>query len=311
MSAEMITNQMNIKTTMMKLIHLLFLFIFSISTAQENNILNRLSVLPNGTKIWYNIDGYSVTRENLNYKFDEKGLKKVFRKYNIEDSDVKTKDNLIVYNNLYVSKQQKDNDYQSQNSSYYFLENPNKTIDIIWFIKNGKTDKETEEKLVNAIVENKIPEENYVTMKINSINFAGRKIELGNDCYWTFLNTVQCPYSGEMNWSVHRNLEDAKDVLENQLNGTKSKKGGKVILEEIVNVEFEGVATKAKKVIYDFTGVTSALASMSGGKSLTIYYVAENVRNRNVSCVMSFWNNDNINPEIKLPPLLEKIMILK
>lgn len=307
----MISNQMIKKTTIMKLIHLLFLFIFSISSAQENNILNRLSVLPNGGKIWYNIDGYSVTSENFNYSFDEKGLKKVFRKHNIEDSDIKTKDNLIVYNNLYVSKQQKVNDHQSQNNSYYFVENPNKTIDVIWFIKNGKTDKETEEKLVNAIVENKIPKENYVPMKINAINFAGRTIELGNDCYWTFLNTVQCPYRGEMNWSVHKTLEDAKEAIENQLNNTKSKKGGKVTSEEIVNIEFEGVTTKAKKVIYDFTGVTSALAGMSGGKTLNIYYIAENVRDRNISCVMSFWNNDDINPETKLPALLEKIISLK
>ncbi|MDQ0477648.1 hypothetical protein QF004_002181 [Chryseobacterium sp. MDT2-18] len=29
-------------------------------------------------------------------------------------------------------------------------------------------------------------------------------------------------------------------------------------------------------MIYDFTGVTSVLAGMSGGKSLTVYYVAEN-----------------------------------
>jgi hypothetical protein len=295
----------------MKLIHLLFFFTFSISFAQEGDIFNRLSVLPNGTKIWYNIDGYSVTSENYNYPFDEKGLKKVFRKYNIEVSDGKMKDDLIVYNNLYVSKQQKVNDFQSQNNSYYFVESSNKTIDVVWFIKNGNTDKDTEEKLVNAIVENKIPKENYVPMKIDAINFAGRTIELGNDCYWTFLNTVQCPYSGEMNWSIHKTLNDAKETIENQINNTKFKKRGGVVSEELVTIEFEGVATKAKKVIYDFTGVTSALAALSGGKSLNIYYVAENVRDKNISCVLSFWDNDDINPETKLPRLLEKIIILK
>ncbi len=295
----------------MKLKYLLFLLIFSICSAQENNILNRLSGLQNGAKIWYNIDGYSVTSENFNYSFDEKGLKKVFRKHNIEDSDAKMKDDFIVYNNLYVTKQKKVNDFQFQNNSYYFVENSNKTIAVIWFVKNGKTDKDTEEKLVNAILENKIPKENYVSMKINSINFAGRTIQLGNDCYWTFLNAVQCPYNGEINWSVHKTLEDAKEIIENQLNYTKSQKGGKVVSEEFVNVEFEGVPTKAKKVIYDFTGITSALVGMSGGKSLIIYYVAENVRDRNISCVMSFWNNDDINPVTKLPALLEKIIVLK
>ncbi len=295
----------------MKFLYFLFLSVCSVSYAQENDIFSRLSVLPNNGKIWYNIDGYSVTSENFNVSFEEKGLRKVFRKHNIEDSDTKNKDNKIDFNNLFVSKQQKINDNLFQNNSYYFVENLNKTITVIWFIKNGKTDIETEEKLVNAIVKNEIPKENYVSMKITSINFAGRTIELENDCYWTFLNTVQCPYRGEMNWSIHRSLDDAKDATENQLNLTKSRKGGKVISEEIVDVEFEGVVTKVKKVIYDFTGATSALASMSGGKSINIYYVAENVRNKNVSCVMSFWNNDDINPETKLPALLGKLMKLK
>jgi hypothetical protein len=295
----------------MKTLNLFFILIFSFCFSQENNVLERLSALNNNGKIWYNIDGYSITSEKFNNSFDEKGLKKVFRKHQITDSDVKIKDNQINFNNLLVSKQQKISDNNFQTNNYYFVENPDKTVSVVWFIKNGKTDKETEEKMVNLIIENKIPEENFVPMKITSINFAGRKIELGNSCYWTFLNTVQCPYLGEMNWSVHRNLESAKEAIENQLNITKSKNGRKVTSEEIVDIEFEGVQTKAKKVIYDFTGVASALAGMSGGKNLTVYYVAENVRNRNVSCVMSFWNNDQINPETKLTPLLEKIIKLK
>lgn len=295
----------------MKSLNLFFILIFSVCFSQENNVLERLSALNNNGKIWYNIDGYSITSEKFNNSFDEKGLKKVFRKHQITDSDVKTKDDQIKFNNLFISKQQKIADNNFQTNNYYFVENPDKTVSAVWFIKNGKTDKETEEKIVNLIIENKIPEENFVPMKITSINFAGRKLELGNSCYWTFLNTVQCPYLGEMNWSVHRDLESAKEAIENQLNITKSKKGVKVASEEIVDVEFEGVQTKAKKVIYDFTGVASALAGMSGGKNLTVYYVAENVRNKNVSCVMSFWNNDQINPETKLPPLLEKIMKLK
>ncbi|WP_159474326.1 hypothetical protein [Chryseobacterium sp. 18068] len=295
----------------MKTLNLFFILIFSFCFSQENNVLERLSALNNNGKIWYNIDGYSITSEKFNNSFDEKGLKKVFRKHQITDSDVKIKDNQINFNNLLISKQQKISDNNFQTNNYYFVENPDKTVSVVWFIKNGKTDKETEEKIVNLIIENKIPEENFVPMKITSINFAGRKIELGNSCYWTFLNTVQCPYLGEMNWSVHRNLDSAKEAIENQLNITKSKNGGKVTSEEIVDIEFEGVQTKAKKVIYDFTGVASALAGMSGGKNLTVYYVAENVRNRNVSCVMSFWNNDQINPETKLPPLLEKIIKLK
>ncbi len=82
-------------------------------------------------------------------------------------------------------------------------------------------------------------------------------------------------------------------------------------MKNIVDVNLKAFQPKAKKVIVEFTGVTSALAGMSGGKSLTVYYIAENVRNKNISCVMSFWNNDLINPDTKLPPLLEKVMNVK
>ena len=294
----------------MKYLAIILVLISSLCFSQEN-IFDRLTALNDSKKIWYNIDGYSVTSEIFNNTFDEKGLKKVFKKHNISETDTKTKDNKVNFNNLFITKQQKIIGEIYQTNNYYFVENPDKTTTVVWFIKNGKTDKETEEKLVNAIIENKIPEDIFVQRQISSINFAGRKIELGNNCYWTFLNTVQCPYFGEMNWSIHKTLQDAQQSVENQLNVTKSRKGGKVTSEEFVDVDFEGVQTKAKKVIYEFSGVTSALAGMSGGKSLTVYYVAENVRNKNVSCVMSFWNNDQINPETKLPPLLEKLMKLK
>ena len=64
-------------------------------------------------------------------------------------------------------------------------------------------------------------------------------------------------------------------------------------------------------MVYDFTGVKSMLTGMSGGKTLTIYYVAEKVRGNYMNCVMSFWNNDVINPETNLPPLLDEVMKLK
>lgn len=292
------------------IIFFLFLTIFNLFS-QESKILERLVALDNNGKIWYNIDGYSVTSEVFNYNFDEKGLKKVYKKHSIKEDDIKTKEDSIKKNNFYVLKTEKLNEKIIQRNSYYFVENADKKITVIWFAKTSKEDLIMQRELTNLIIENKIPKSNFVSMQTNQINFGNRQIELGSSCYWTFLNTVQCPYFGEMNWSVHYNLDGAEESVENQLEMTKSRKSGKVLSEEIVDIEFENVPTKAKKVIYDFTGLTGALAGMSGGKTLTIYYVAEKVRDNYMSCVMSFWNNDQINPETKLPPLLEKVMSLK
>lgn len=295
----------------MKTIFLILLFlVFAISFAQNDSVFNRLQAISNNGLTFYNIDGYIITSETLNHTFSEKGLKKAYRKYSIKKSETKTKDDLLPFNNYYITKHVQITKQLVQNNSFYFIENPEKRITIIQFSAINKRNKKFERTIVKPIIKETIPKQNYASITIDSINFAGRKIKLGTNCNWTNVNTVQCPYYGQMNWSVHRDLEDAKNTVKQQFEITKARKNGKVILEEIVNIEFEGTETKAKKVVYDFTGITSVLASMSGGKTLTIYYVATKVRGYNVSCVLSFWNNDTIT-ENGLAPLLEKVMKLK
>lgn len=282
-------------------------FVFS---QNEDDFVKRLKAINNKTIIFYNVDGVDFSSQTFSNEFSEKGLKKLYKKYDIKETDIKIKDENLGFNNFYIAKSEKITDNINQVNSYYFVENKNKTVTIIWFGYFNKVDKEFERKYVNRILNNEIPKEVFEETIIGSIDFAGRKIELGSNCYWTNINTVQCPYYGEMNWSVHKTYESAKNSVDNQFNVTKSRKGGKVISEEEVDVIFEGTETKAKKVIYDFTGVKSLLAGMSGGKTLTIYYVACEVRGNYVSCCMSFWDNDTIT-ENGLAPLLEEVMQLK
>ncbi len=295
---------------MNKIFSTLLFFAFTTVFAQNDSILNRLQAINNNGLTFYNIDGYTITSQTLNYPFTEKGLKKVYRKYAIKKDDQKTTDEQLSYNNYHVTNSEEIIENLVQNNSYYFIENQEKRITIIQFSSINKIDNEFERTIINLIIQKSIPKENYASLRIGSINFAGRKIKLETNCNWINVNSIQCPYYGQMNWSVHKELEDAKNTIEYQFAITKSRKSGKVISEDIVDIEFEGTETKATKVIYDFKGITSALASVSGGKTLTIYYVAAQVRNNYVSCVMSFWNNDTIT-ENGLPPLLEKVMKLK
>lgn len=296
---------------MKNIFYILFFLNFSFVFSQDDDdFVKRLKAINNKTIIFYNVDGVEFSSQTFSNEFSEKGLKKLYKKYDIKDTDVKIKDENLSFNNFHIAKSEKITDNINQVNSYYFVENKNKTVTIIWFGYFNKVDKEFERKYVNRILNNEIPKEVFEETIIGSIDFAGRKIELGSNCYWTNINTVQCPYYGEMNWSVHRTYVSAKNSIDNQFNITKSKKGGKVISEEEVDVIFEGTETKAKKVIYDFTGVKSLLAGMSGGKTLTIYYVACEVRGNYVSCCMSFWDNDTIT-ENGLAPLLEEVMQLK
>lgn len=295
---------------MKKLFTIIAIFNFAILFSQQDNIFKRLQGINNTGISFFNIDGYTITSQTLNYPFTEKGLKKAYRKYSLKKKIKKTKDEQLAYNNYYIANSENITENLLQYNSYYFIENQEKRITIIQFSSINKRDKEFERTIIKPIIEKKIPKENFASMKIDSINFAGRKIKLGNSCNWMGINNVQCPYYGQMNWSVHKDFQDAKNTVNQQFEITKSKKGGKIISEEIVDIEFEGSETKAKRIIYDFTGVRSLLVGMSGGKTLTIYYIASEVRGNYVSCVLSFWDNDAIT-ENGLAPLLEKVIKLK
>lgn len=296
---------------MKSLKYLAFLLFTTVAFSQEvDDFTKRLKAINNHTIIFYNVDGVNFSSQTFSNQFNEKELKKLYRKYSIKENDLKVRDESLPNNNFFITKSEKITENLIQINSYYFVENQNKTVSIFWFGYFDTLDKDFERKFVNLILEDKIPKEVFEPMTIDSIDFAGRKIKLGNDCYWTNVNIVQCPYNGEMNWSIHKTLESAKKAIENQFNVTKSQKGGKVVSETEVDVLFENTETKARKVIYDFTGVKSLLAGMSGGKTLTIYYVASKVRENYVSCCMSYWNNDNITVE-GLSPLLEEVMKLK
>lgn len=279
--------------------------------SQEIDYINkRLSAVSNNGKVFYNIDGIDFTSETLYENlYTEKGLKKAYRKYSIKEDDMKVKDDSLSITNFYIHKTEKIVDHLVLHTSFYFLPNNNNQIMVIKFNSINKYERSFERDFTEMIIKNEIPKESFTSMTIDSINFAGRKIKLGNACNWTNINTVQCPYHGEMNWSVHKDFDDAKSTVSNQLLVTKNKKGIKVLTEDIKDIIFEGEHTKAQKVVYDITGINSLLVGMSGGKTLTVYYVAAKVRENYVSCVLSYWNNDEIQ-QSGLPLLLEQVMKL-
>ncbi len=284
---------------------------YSFSFEQTNDSLfSRLQALSNIGIDFYNVDGIEITSQHINTEFSKKNIVREFRRYSIKEKDLNAGDSSIQSDNFYVAKSEKVYQNTIRQTSYYFIEGKYKDIIAITFGAINKSDKKFEREFVKLILNYEIPKSVFEPLLIDSINFAGRKIALGKSCQWMGINNVQCPYYGQMNWSVHKTLDDATQTVNNQYNVIKAKKQGKIISEEFVNVIFEGTEVKAKKAVYDFKGVTSLLVGMSGAKTLTIYFVAAPVRRNFVSCVMSFYNNDSVNPS-GLPPLLEEVMKLK
>ena len=275
---------------------LILLIVTQISFGQNEELFNRLRAINNSGTTFYNVDGVDFTNQNISSEFNEKKIQ--FRG---------GKTFCLGYENYKVVNREEFENSLVSVSVNYFVKNNDNRISIFWFGYYNKSNPEFERKMIDLILSDAIPKDCFSSIKTDKINFAGREIELGGNCEWMNINNIQCPYYGQMNWSVHKTKESAELSIQNQLKATKIKNGGKVISEEEIDIVFEDVPSKAKKVYYDFTGVTSILASMSGGKNLTIYYISEKVRDNYVSCVLSFWNNDNINPS-GLPPLLEEVM---
>tara|TARA_R110000751_G_scaffold41665_1_gene97555 strand:+ start:424 stop:1326 length:903 start_codon:yes stop_codon:yes gene_type:complete len=294
---------------MKQVVTFLLLCICSNAYSQDDNYFDRLQAVINSNAIFYNVDGIDITSKSFNSKFNEKDLKKVLRTYKIKKNDPKSKDSELAVDNYVYDKSEILADNLKSNVVYYVLDN-NTKVTIISFAYTKERDLVFERQFVTDFLKEHIPEKTFVSSSIDSIEFAGRKIGLGGNCRWMNVRNMQCPYYGQMNWSIHKTIESAKQNVEEQFLVTKYRKGGKVISEKSITIIFEGKETIAKSAVYDVTGVNSLLVGMSGAKTLTIYYVAEEIRGRFVSCVLSFWNNDAIN-ESGLPALLEEVMSLK
>jgi len=174
----------------------------------------------------------------------------------------------------------------------------------------NKQDRVFERKYIDLILNDGIAKSSFQPLKMDSIDFAGRPLKLSSsECHWTTINSIQCPYYGQISWSLHSSLEEANLRKNTQILLTKNKKGTKVTSEQIIAIEFEGNPAKAIKIVYELKGVNSLLAGMSGAKHLTVYYVATEIRDTYISCILSNWNND-VKTDNGLAPLLAEIMKL-
>ncbi|WP_126973226.1 hypothetical protein [Gynurincola endophyticus] len=279
-------------------------------TAQDTDLLNRLQAIHNRGIDFYNVDGIEITSEIKDIPLNAKSIVKGFKNLKLKEKDLTATEPLLGFPNSYFSKTEEKPAGLHTTTDYYFVESIDKKVIGFTFTTVNKTDNELQREFINLVRNNLIPSNVYNKLQLDSINFAGRKILLGNSCAWMGVNNVQCRFYGQMNWSVHKTQESATQSVNNQYVSISAGNKGKIVSDTTVSVIFEGVETNARRIMYDFTGVTGLLAGMSGGKNLTIYFVAAPVRDHYVSCVMSFWNNDQINAG-GLSPLLEQIMKLR
>jgi hypothetical protein len=277
---------------------------------KSDDFFTRLQGISNRGTQFFDIDGITITSQKLAVEFSARNCALWFFDLKIKENELNTSDSLLGFRNFYLFKSEEEPQNIFQNTSYYFVESPDNKLISFVFTSINKNDRELERKFIELVCNDLIPDSIYHSSIPDSINFAGRRISFGRSCRWMGVNNIQYPNHGQMNWSVHKDSEDALSAIEHYYAITKSKEGTELVSEDFVGVIFEGVETQARKVVYDVIGETGQLISKSGSTRLIIYYVSVPVRGNFVSCVMSFWESDNIQPS-GLPRLLEQVMELK
>lgn len=289
---------------------LLFLLAGFSATAQDTTgIFSRLQAISQGRVDFFNTDGTEISSHRVPGEFTVKNLQKSFRQYRIKTERLTVTDSALGYPNYYLDESQEVSPGITQHVARYFIGHEG-SLFALTFISFNKYDRAFHRAFTRLLLEGSIPMHVYVNPDGDSLNFAGRNIFRGKVCRFMNINNLQCPYYGQMNWSVHQDAAGAAASVKNQYDILKTKKTGKFIAEDTVDVIFEGAPVKALRTTYDVKGVSGLLVGMSGAKTLTVYFVSAPVRNNHVSCVMSFWNNDNVNAD-GLPPLLAEVMSLK
>jgi hypothetical protein len=210
------------KTKIILLTFISFL-VCSVYGQENDNMFTRLQGISNLGVDFFNVDGIEIASEKIDAEFSAKNCVKKYPQFKIKEKELTISDSLLDFRNYYVYKSQEDSKNSFLNISYYFVESAEKKLIAITFARiNKKSDKVFERNFIEHVRNNSIPESIYHSLEIDSINFAGRKMPLGSSCRWMNMNNVQCPYYGQMNWSVHKNMEDALFTVENQYFVTKS-----------------------------------------------------------------------------------------
>ncbi len=284
--------------------------------AQDNDLLNRLQAITENGIDYYNVDGVTITCQVTNIPFSKENISKGL---SVKESDLKKSDLTIPAANFMFERIDTLCSPIVQYNTNYIFENEKGYMTHIIYMSPNKRCTELQQMLTPLILEKKIPETAFNKRFFDTLNFAGRKVELGTYfCRWTGVNSVQWPYHGQMDWSVHKDSLDAAQCIDIQYYITvhcRTKElNTQIVSDQQVDVLFEGVPVKACKVVHQLKDESTELLKDAGDgntRSLTIYYVVAPVRGNYVSCVMSFWNNDFIEEQSVLPSLLEKVMQLK
>lgn len=259
----------------------------------QSSLFERLTMMTmdNG-KMLLNTDGYDISAEILEMGFQSEEFKRFQTENDITEKS-KRQNPLLSYRHFFVAYEHYQ--HKKYEKYIYFVEIPNDGA-IFAFSFVGISHIEPSfllhKELIESVLERKEDFEK-IQLKSTEFSFLGRKISIPSECYWTNINSVQCPTGGQMSWSVYANKSQAEKqmmVMQKMLSDYPERYAIEQDQEE-EEIIFEGVLTKSKKLTINVLTLKKKLIS---------YYLVQEIRGRFVFCQLSFYQ-DAIPQDVDFP----------
>lgn len=269
---------------------------------QQSDPLQYMQGLEQGENQFFQLGDYVFNVVTANKKYSEKEMNKVLKRYNVKNPQKKYSDENFGSENTIMESEAQSKQYTdvTEFQKFYFFpigEKKMKFIVMQTMIQNSSL----EEAFINAYNNNTL--DKYIVCNTNStrtLNFLGREIKLGATGNWMFVNNLQSPGNGQMNWAIYPSMEEAQKRTLLQMRQNEERK---ILKNEEIKVVFEGEPTTVTRILYK---MNVPRMIMGGSNNLAVYYVTAKVRDQYVSCVLSnFVENEN---DYTLGALLQEIM---
>lgn len=292
----------------MKLLRLLLVFLFvPVICHAQGNVLADMQGLSYEQSYIFEVEGYTIIIEKNNVALDNKGIKKIRKKYNLQDIEAEYRDSALSWQNYVIRSTSFEKSVPDviKYQLCYLLPEKDDLMTVVLLESPNRKNEQLEKAFMKAFFDRDILK--YVSNEwgVEKINFAGRNIPLGNICSWVSPFNVHCPSFGQISWSIFKDKESAE--INNNAHLLLNKKSGmyKVLGEEEVDIIFEGILTKAKRLTYK---IKRSKVLLGGRDRLAVYYVVQKVRGKYLSCILSHYIEDKNN--YTLSPLLMEVMSL-
>lgn len=297
------------------------LFLLSLSLAgQTKDAQKRLYYNPMEGDPAYAMGKYKLKLQGFEESFDTLVTKQNmvdFAKKNHFLDTIPKQNPKLAMPHYYLTYYKKNGENHWQNTMVYFIGKKIEGKDVLLIATISSVSEAPSEKIdtemIQLVLDKKVPKENH--MGGRSFDFLGRKVPLMDECYWQGVNIVRCPTKGEMNWSLHPSLAEAKQSV------TLQKEWGNMIpprpnytysriSEQQKTLIFEEKATQVTEVIYNEHYQDPILKSYYQDNKLIVYYIATIVRGQAIACVISYWDSNERLPDTGLPEFVSQFVRL-